>query len=80
MIIIGEKINGSIPSTAKAITERDGLFGTRKALALFMPTYRICAPPHKNIKVSLRKCFFSAKKSSALRISVRNSPSRNSGG
>ena len=33
MIIIGEKINGSIPSVAEAIANRDAEFITQRALA-----------------------------------------------
>ena len=33
MIIIGEKINGSIPAVAKAIAERDAAFIKARAIA-----------------------------------------------
>ena len=49
MIIIGEKINGSIPSVAKAIAERDSEFIKERARkqadanATYIPYCIICA-------------------------------------
>ena len=49
MIIIGEKINGSIPSVAKAIAERDSEFIKERARkqAAANATYIDCNPFRK---------------------------------
>ena len=62
MIIIGEKINGSIPAVAKAIAERDAAF--IKARAIAQERTALSKSMHPSIRSVLRiKSLYACRRS-----------------